>query len=65
MQGFARRKQGSQVVSGVSVPLMAAFHTAETAHTHKTILSCARHCTGNYNLNSSTLSMYIRTTGNS
>ena len=26
MQGIARRKQGSQVVSGVSVPLMAAFH---------------------------------------
>ena len=34
MQGFARRKQGSQVVSGVSVPHMAAFHAAETAHTH-------------------------------
>ena len=35
MQGFARRKQGSQVVSGVSIPLMSAFHTAETAtHTH-------------------------------
>ena len=34
MQGFARRKQGSQVVSGVSIPLMSTFHAAETAHTH-------------------------------
>ena len=62
MQGFARRKQGSQVVSGVSIPLMSAFHAAETAHTHtrKTILQCARECTSNYNLNSLTLSMYIQ-----
>ena len=64
MQGFARRKQGSQVVSGVSIPLMSAFHAAETAHTHthtrKTILQCARDCTGNYNLNSLTLSIYIQ-----
>ena len=29
-------------------------------HTRKTILQCARDCTGNYNLNSSTLSMYIQ-----
>ncbi len=39
MQGFARHKQGSQVVSGVSIPLMSAFHAAETAHTHARLYS--------------------------